>query len=288
MMKTLKILGGLAVVAGLVLAGLELSLNRIVRTAVNAAGPAALGVPVTLRGADVSLMRGRAALTGLHVGNPAGYKTDGLLDLGSIAVKVDLSSLLSDVVHVEEIAIDGLVVTYEKGLLNSNLGALIDQLSAGGEDESGEPAEEKAAAEEPSGKKVVIDKLTIAGSQMNFSVTGAAALTGGGAVPLPLPPLTLTDLGREEEGVTFVEAIQNVLKAVAGATGTAIVGAGHLLGEGAGAVLDAGKAVGGGAMALVAGDENAEEKGDAACPKADSGKSSKTAAEALGHLLGKP
>ena len=90
---------------------------------------------------------------------------------------------------------------------------------------------------------MVIDKLTIAGSKMNFSVTGAAALTGGGAVPLPLPPITLTGLGREKEGITFVEAIQNVLKAIAGATGTAIVGAGNLIG-------DAGKAMGAGALAV--------------------------------------
>ena len=81
------------------------------------------------------------------------------------------------------------------------------------------------------------------GSKMNFSVTGAAALTGGGAVPLPLPPITLTGLGREKDGVTFVEAIQHVLKAIAGATGTAIVGASHLIG-------DAGKAVGTGALAV--------------------------------------
>ena len=241
MKKSLKIAGRILAVLAVLFVVLEFSLDRIVRTAVNAAGPAALGVPVSLQDADISLVRGRAALTGLHVGNPEGYQTDGLLDLGAIVVKLDRSSLLSDVIVVKEIAIDGLVVTYEKGLLNSNLGALIDQLSAGAEGE--DKAEEQAEAEESGGKKVVIDKLTIAGSQMNFSVTGAAAVTGGGAVPLPLPPITLTGLGRESEGLTLVEAIQNVLKAIAGATGTAIVGAGNLLG-------DAGKAVGAGALAV--------------------------------------
>lgn len=241
MKKPLKITVRILAVLVVLFVVLELSLDRIVRTAVNAAGPAALGVPVSLQDADISLVRGRAALAGLHVGNPEGYKTAGLLDLDSIVVKLDRSSLFSDVIVVKEIAIDGLVVTYEKGLLNSNLGALIDQLAAG--EEGAEKAEEKAEAEESAGKKVVIDKLTIAGSKMNFSVTGAAALTGGGAVPLPLPPIILTGLGREKEGITFVEAIQNVLKAIAGATGTAIVGAGNLIG-------DAGKAMGAGALAV--------------------------------------
>ena len=241
MKKPLKIAGWILAVLVALFVVLEFSLDRIVRTAVNAAGPAALGVPVSLQDADISLVRGRAALAGLHVGNPEGYKTAGLLDLDSIVVKLDRSSLFSAVIVVKEIAIDGLVVTYEKGLLNSNLGALIDQLAAG--EEGAEKAEEQADAEESAGKKVVIDKLTIADSKMNFSVTGAAALTGGGAVPLPLPPITLTGLGREKEGVTFVEAIQHVLKAIAGATGTAIVGAGNLIG-------DAGKAMGAGALAV--------------------------------------
>lgn len=292
MKKAFKILVGILIVLGLIFAALELSLNRLVVNGVNAVGPAALGVPVALQGADVSLVRGKAALRGLHVGNPEGYKTDGLLDLGSVAVEIDTSTLFSDVIVIRSIMIDGLAVTYEKGLLNSNLGALIDQL-AGGEEET---AETEKTAEESGGKKVVIEKLVIADSQMKFSVTGAAALTGGGAIPIPLPKIVLTDLGKEKDGLTLVEAVVHVLKAIAGATGTAIAGAGNLLGDagkavGGGALavgkgtLGAGKAIVGGAVGLVAGD--AGEKDGEAAAKTDSGTSSKTAAEALGHLLGK-
>ena len=244
MKKSTKIAGGILGVLVLAFGALEFALNPIVEKIVNAAAPAALGVPVTLQGADLSLARGRAALTGLHVGNPEGYKTDGLLDLGSVIVRLDVSSLLSDVVVIREIAIDGLVVTYEKGLLNSNLGALIDQLSAA---EKAPEAAGEAGKEKP-GKKVVIEKLVIADSQMNLSVTGAAALTGGGALPIPLPKITLTDLGKEKEGVTLVEAVAHVLKAVAGATGTALAGSAKLLGQGAGAVGEGALAVGEGTV----------------------------------------
>lgn len=87
---------------------------------------------------------------------------------------------------------------------------------------------------------------------MNVSMTGLSAVTGGGSVPLPLPPITLTDLGKEKEGVTVVEAIQRILTEIAGAAGTAIAGSAKLLGDGLGALgegaTDAGKAVIGGAV----------------------------------------
>ena len=246
MKKWIKIVAGILVVLAIVFVALDLSLGKIVLKGVNAAAPGALGVPVTLQGSDISLMRGKAALSGLHVGNPEGFKTAGLLDLGSVSVDIDNSTLLSDTIVIKEIAIDGLVVTFEKGLRNNNLGALIDQLSAGKEEQKPSGEGEAQTAEKP-GKKVVIEKLTISGSRMNFSVTGLAALTGGGSIPIPLPPITLTDLGKEKEGVTPIEVVEEILNAIASAATTAISGAGNLLGEGAGAVgagaSDAGKAV---------------------------------------------
>ena len=258
MKKTLKILGIVVVVLALAFVALDLSLGKIVLKSANIAAPAALGVPVTLQDVDISLLRGSAAVKGLHVGNPEGFKTAGLFDLGAVSVDVDNSTLLSDVIVIKEISIDGLALTYEQGLRGSNLGALIDQLSAGQEEKPEDqkaPPEEKAPAEEKPGKKVVIEKLSITGSQMNLSVTGAAALTGGGSIPIPLPPIVLTDLGKEKNGVTLVEAVREILDAIAGVAGTAVSGAGNLLGEGAteagkalaGTATDAGKALGGAA-----------------------------------------
>ena len=183
-------------------------------------------------------MRGKASLRGLHIGNPSGFKTSGLLDLGSIAVRIDTASLLTDTIVIQSIVVDGLVVTYEKGLFNSNLGTLLESLSSG-EDKpaGGTPEGEKPA------RKVVMEKLVITGGRMNFSVTGAL----GAAIPIPLPPITLTDLGKEKEGVTVAEAIRRILTAIAGATGTALAGSAHLIGQGLGAVGEGAVAAVGGA-----------------------------------------
>ncbi len=243
MRKLFKILAGILIVLVLLAIPLLIWLNAVVLKGFNTAVPVALGVPATLQQANVRPLRGKAFLKGIHIGNPEGYKTDGILDLDSIFIRVDRASLLSDTIIINEIAIRGLVVTYEKGLFNSNLGALIESLSAG----EAESKEEKTEAEQP-GKKVIIKKLTIVDSKMRFSITGAAALTGGGGLPIPLPNITLTDLGQEKEGLTFVQAIEHVLKAIAGAVGTAIVGSGKLIGDGAKAVGDGAMAVGEGAV----------------------------------------
>lgn len=259
MKKMFKILSALLAIIVLLVVGLEFSLDGMLHRGFNRFAPDALGVPATLADAKLSLFRGSASLEGLHIGNPPGFNTPGLLDLSKVSVKLDNASLLTDTIVIKEILIDGLVVTYEKGLRDSNLGALIESLTPADEPDSDKDKEKQEAAQKKKekaadqpGKKVVIEKLAITGSKMNVSMTGLSAVTGGGAIPIPLPPITLTDLGKEKEGVTVVEAIQRVLTEIAGAAGTAIAGSAKLLGEGLGALgegaTDAGKAVVGGAV----------------------------------------
>ncbi|MGB4046891.1 MAG: AsmA family protein, partial [Kiritimatiellia bacterium] len=210
MKKLLKILGVLLAIIVIALVVLEFSLDRVLHQGFNSFAPKALGVDATLADAKLSLIRGKASLEGLHIGNPPGFNTSGLLDLGKVSVKLDNASLLTDTIVIHEILVDGLVVTYEKGLRDSNLGALIESLTpAEAPDQDKEEAKKEKSADK-SEKKVVIEKLSITDSKMNVSMTGLSAVTGGGSVPLPLPPITLTDLGKEKEGVTVVEAIQRI------------------------------------------------------------------------------
>lgn len=243
MKKIVKILVGLLVVLVVVLIAAELALDKVILKGFNSAAPGALGVPATLDNASLSLFRGKAALEGLHIGNPPGFNTPGLLDLASVSVRLDNASLLTDTIVIREIAIQGLVVTYEKGLRDSNLGALIESLSDDEKDTPKDKETEKPGDEKPA-KKVIIEKLTITGSRMNFSITGAM----GQSIPLPLPPITLTDLGKEKDGLTVVEAVERVLSAIAGSAGIAIAGSSKLIGEAFGALGAGAWAVGEGAV----------------------------------------
>lgn len=273
-MKWLKILLGAVIALGVVAVMLELFLNPMIRRGVNTVGPRVLGVPVELQGADISLAGGRAALEGLRIGNPPGFHTPQLLDLGSIRIRLSPRSAFSDTLIIHEIAIEGLELTYEQGLRQSNLGALIESLSGPEED----PAPEKKPPEsKKKEKQIVIEKLTIRDSRMNFSLTGAAALTGGKAIPLPLPPITLTDLGKEKEGIRVVEVIERILTEIARAAGTAIGGSAKVLGLGVGAAGEG----------LATGGEGAVETGKAVVEGVtEAGKALGDAATEAGKAVG--
>lgn len=214
--------------------------GSIVRNAVNHAGPGLLGVPVTLKDARVHLLAGKVELEGLHVGNPQGYKTPGMFDLGRLDIAFDPGSLFSDTFVIRKINIAAPEITYERGLRNSNVGALLDQMTAG---KGSEPAATDGPA--PAGKtgtpaaggkgrKVVIDELVMSGGRINLSVT----LAQGHSAPIAMETVTLRNIGREGgmEGVNVVQITRILVGTILRSVIAAVGGAGNLVGDGVGAV----------------------------------------------------
>jgi len=246
MKKALKVIGILLLV---VVIGLWIALvvvgGRTIKTAVNTAGPKVLKVPVTLADAEFRPFSGLIRLEGLHIGNPEGFKSDGIFDLGSIRVELEPRSLLSDTIHIKTIFIDKPQVTYELALGKSNVGALIEALE--GEPKAEEPkSDEKPAPAEPQDEakpkvKVIIDEIVIEGGRLTL----ASTLTGGTGAPIPLPKITLRDIGKEEQGTTVGEVFKKILGAIGGAATSSVGAIGDALKGGGEAVVDAGKAVGG-------------------------------------------
>ena len=210
----------------------------VVKCAVNTLGPRLLGVPVIVQAADLALFQGQLQLKGLHVGNPAGYKTAGLIDLNAVAVDFDPASLFQKLVVIREVRIEVADITYERALMNSNLGQLLEQLSP------------KDAPKKEGGTKVVIQKLIISGARVHPTITAL----GGHAPVLPLPLISLSNIGgagEDAKGATFLEALRDVLGTLLKAVTDVVSGAGRLALDGAktagGLATDGVKAVGTGA-----------------------------------------
>ncbi|MEI6218389.1 MAG: AsmA family protein [bacterium] len=242
MLKWLGIIICLLVVV--VILGVTLFGGEMVKGAVNGFGPMVMGVPVTLEKASFRPLTGRIKLTNLHVGNPNGFKTPALFDLGEVEIELNGKSLFSDTIVIHKIAVVAPHITYEKSLLDSNFTALMKQLEGDTKKKpEGEPVDAKT---KKGGKKVVIDELVITDPALNVSITAA----GGHYIPVKLGKIELKDIGKEHGGVTFAEATKIIFSVIASNVENAVLGVGDLIGSGAKAV---GGAVVGGVSSVISG-----------------------------------
>lgn len=211
-MKKILLFGLVAAIALYV--GLMFFLGHIVKAGVNTFGPKLTQTKVELQAATISPVTGAGTLRGLVVGNPKGWSEGNAFSLGRVHVDVAPLSLLGDHVEIEEISIDGPEFLYETRFVSSNIKDLlknIEDFSGGGKDAQAQPATKD-------GKpiKFVVRK---------FRLTNGVARLGVGptAIPVPLPPIALDDLGVKEGGITPDQLAGAVMKNVLGSivTGSA-------------------------------------------------------------------
>lgn len=198
----------------------------LIKQTVNTAGPRLLGVPLHLESASLNPFRGHLTLKGLHIGNPQGFKAESLFDMANLDIRLRMRSLLTNRIIVESINISGPELTYERNLKTSNIDRLTTMLTP---EKSATTGDAKTADQKKSGKKVIIKKLSVNGTRVHVAFT---ALGGHGFI-LPLPPIHLSNIGGNENGVTFAEAVREILAAIFKSVGNAVTSSGKLLGTGA-------------------------------------------------------
>jgi len=207
-----KVLIGGAVVLVVVVAILMLvlgNLNSIVKKGVETAGPKVLKAPVTLDKVNISVLSGSGKLSGLTIGNPAGFQTEYAFQLGKVEVELDTGSVTTDTIHVKNILIDSPSIIFEGAFDKNNLG----QLQANAEtytasSESAGPAEEQQAADSD-GKKILIDHLAI----QNGDVSVSMKLFSDKKLTVALPTIELNDIGKDKDA-TLSDAMKLVLAAI--------------------------------------------------------------------------
>ena len=80
-----------------------------------------LGVPVAVEDVSIRIFRGSGQITGFDVGNPAGYQAEHAFDMDLIRVNLNLLSIFSRPLTLDELIIDSPVVNLElKGRGASN------------------------------------------------------------------------------------------------------------------------------------------------------------------------
>ncbi|MEP3247028.1 MAG: hypothetical protein ABJN40_01380 [Sneathiella sp.] len=243
---------GLVVILAVLVGVFYFNLDKVIITAVEKYGSEVTQTDVTLNEVDLDLTSGKGALRGLSVGNPEGFEEPSAFALGEISVAVNMSDTGEELIHIQEIIVDGPAITYELKQATNNLDTLKknidDYLKANGQTDS------SSADEGGEGPKLIIDKLVI----KNGKVTVKAPITLNKKFEGSLPTIQMTNIGKDSGGASAGEVAAQVIQRVTNGALSVVTNLGvgktlESLGAGVTGATDAIKGATGGADKAVEG-----------------------------------
>ncbi len=202
MRKVIVVLLVLAATIGAIGYWLSGNIDGLVKDALTDYGSAMIKAKVGVGEVHISPSSGKGSIHRISIGNPAGFKTSHALTVARIDVDIDIASIAKDVIIVHLITIDGPDVIYEKGDVLTNFDAIQKNIAAylGPANKSGGQ----------SGPKLIVEELTICNSKARAS----APFMGGKSLSIPLPDITLRNVGKARGGITPGELGQEITAAL--------------------------------------------------------------------------
>ena len=227
-------------------------LGTLVREAVNRYVPPITGTTASVEHVDLSLLQGNIEIRGLKIGNPKGFSSNNIFALGSVKVKFDPKSVLTDKITINSVLISKTKVSAElKNLysLDSNISTLQKNVEKyiGTSSKTSSTKPDQKQKTNSAGKKVVIKDLKIQNSELSLGVSGQT-------ITLPLPNIHKTGIGEDKKNKSLAEIFADILDLLSIESLKSIPGA----------ATDLAKKVAGGAKDLVSGGVDAVTKGASA------------------------
>lgn len=224
---------------------LPMWIKPVVCNIANSAVPGVVKTGFTLNDFGCNYFTGKFNIGEMQLNNPEGYDPVEAVKLGDLAAKVDMPSIFTDVIHIENIELRDLFISYvDKDGVNNfdaitkNMGIEAEEPEVQEEPEKGgfdfgqiklpnvdleklkklqqvdfskfklpSRSKDEAAAEAevpPSNpKKVIIDRIRISGITFQY-----------GKFAIPLPAVTLKDIGKESGGVDWSDAATEIWRGI--------------------------------------------------------------------------
>ncbi len=230
--KLIKIFGILAVLLVIGMVVIYFMLGSIIKTGVETVGPELTKGEMKLDSASLSIF-GSGGIKGLFIGNPKNgeFTSPFAFKLGSADVSVQIGSVMSDKIIINEIIIDGAEVCFE-GLTGSNHQKILENIEAfTGGDKPQETKEEKPK-EGGKEKKIVIKLFKMTNTKIYLHVLGAT-------VPIPLPNFEKKGIGEDGDGATLKETITSIYSSLYDGITGIVEKSSDLIKEQTGKALDA-------------------------------------------------
>ena len=208
-----NIIFALIIIIFLVLVVGAISIDSILRSAIEKAITKQLKVKASLAKVSLNIASGTVTAKDLKIGNPNGYQFENILELKSLSVKTSIGSLLSNPIEIEQIKLDDVALVIEQKGLTNNLNEILKSMPA-----------KKAETKEPAAnqKSVHITAVDI----NNISVTAKLLPVPGksDAVTLEIASMHLSNIGGEK--TSLADSIGKIFTAIANevaAKGTGIL-----------------------------------------------------------------
>lgn len=208
----MRVLGMIVLIGIVIVGGVFLYLDRILKIAIERGAEYALGVETSVGSVRPGLLSGRLALSDLTVSNPQGFDTPHFLRLGDAAVGVGLRSLRTDTVEVSEVRFEGIEMYLErKPGVGTNYGTILERIGKTGTQPSAEPSAAEQSAGE-SGPSLVIRELTIRDVAARLRL--APELGKAATLDVEIPEIRLRNVGAQQGGVDVAQLSSLVVRAI--------------------------------------------------------------------------
>lgn len=220
-------------------------LGSAAKTVANAVVPGVTGTGFSIGSVGVNAYDGCLEVRDVNLENPEGYDERCALRLDFAKVSLDAQSLVTDVIHIREITVDGLFVSHVSKDGVNNFDAISANLKKDDAPSSGKSADNGKSKSDDDGspeKKFIIDRISVSNVKIKY-----------GLVTIPVPmTIVITDIGKDSGGSSPLDALMEVLEQLFNAAVKAGVSAkeavsflaGEALGVSSNAAGKVGKAVG--------------------------------------------
>jgi hypothetical protein len=211
-----KVFIGLAVIAiilGALLWWLGANLDGIVKKVIEDVGTDVTQTSVDVSGVGIKLLDGKAAISGLSVANPPGFSNPNIFTLDKVSVEIDIQSINSNPIIINEILVRQPQVFYEMNKdRTSNLDVLkknVASYSASSSSSSSPSDADKEAATGEKGEelKLIIKKLSFEGGHLS----AVSALAPDKKIEADLPAFHMNNLGQSTGGATSDQIAKQII-----------------------------------------------------------------------------
>lgn len=200
--KIIYVFAGLVLLAVAGALVLTLTIDGIVRSNMEQIGSEMTETQVTVDGVSLSLLSGEGTITGFRVGNPDGYFTEHALAVNDLYIKLDVRSLLTDEIVVEQIRVTAPVIFVEQKLTGNNLRTILNSIN--------KKAAKTEAPEETTDTRLVIVHFLLTDGSVNLYTE----IGGEQDARVSMATVELHDLGRGDSSPVAEQVIRQIAEKI--------------------------------------------------------------------------